>query len=143
MVMSVQPMTVTPVVDWQNVTASTGAVTHASPQTAQPPTENDRHAFAELMGAPASTAAKLEPGAAFSVPSMIEQFAATQNADMRELLQSTRDLVKAAPNLSLSEMMAFGNETTMKIAVTTTQYSAAGNLAKSASKGVETLMRNQ
>lgn len=106
--------------------------------------EADRQAFASLMQSPSQqNVARLDPGHRGAVPSMIEQFAATQNADMRELLQSTRDLIKAAPHLSMSEMMAFGNEITMNIAVTTTQFNAAGNFGKSASKGVETLMRNQ
>lgn len=143
MVMSVQPMVVTPVMDLHAASPTTAPDTRNAPDSFQQPAESDRDAFAALMRTPSSTAARLEPGAPMSMPSMIEQFAATQNSDMRELLQSTRDLVKAAPNLSLSEMMAFGNETTMKVAVTTTQYNVAGNLSKSASKGVETLMRNQ
>jgi hypothetical protein len=147
MVTPVVSMPVSPPVDW-NGTASFGAPpgaagTNGMNQAFGQPLEADRQAFAALMQAPASSVARLEPGSKVAAPSMLEKFAATQNADMRELLQSTRDLVKAAPNLSMSEVMAFGNELTMNIAVTTTQYNVAGNFAKSASKGVETLMRNQ
>jgi hypothetical protein len=147
MVTPVVPMSISPPVDW-NGTASFAAPPgtaggNDTGQSIAQPAEADRQAFASLMQSPASSVARLEPGSKVAAPSMLEKFAATQNADMRELLQSTRDLVKAAPNLSMSEVMAFGNEMTMNIAVTTTQYNVAGNFAKSASKGVETLMRNQ
>lgn len=138
MVMPVAPMVISSGIDWSSMAQQPG-----SGVPAQQPTEADRHDFAALMQNPSPNAARLEPGAAVTAPSMIEHFAATQNADMRELMQSTRDLVKAAPSMSMSEVMAYGNEMTMNIAVTTTQYNVAGNLAKSASKGVDTLMRNQ
>ena len=121
------------------------------PSAGDPAAENqasdaERNAFSSLMQSPGHrTIAKLDPASppGTPVPSLIEKFAVTQNADMRDLLQSARDLVKAAPKMSFSEITAFGNEMTMSLAVTTTQFNVAGNLGKSASKGVETLMRNQ
>lgn len=143
MVTPVAPMTVSPPMDWSSLGAFSAPPGQAGGSTGNMATEADRQAFASLMQAPSSNVARLEPGTRISAPSMVEKFAASQNADMRDLLQSSRDLLKAAPNLTMGEMMAFGNEMTLNLAVTTTQYQVAGNCAKSASKGVETLMRNQ
>jgi hypothetical protein len=104
----------------------------------------DKEAFSALMASsPGGTVLKLDPVSRTGAPSMIEQFAATQNADMRDLLQSGRDMLQMAPHMSMAEVVAFGNEMTMKIAITTTQFNVAGNFGKSAGKGIETLMRNQ
>lgn len=106
--------------------------------------EADKVEFSALMSSNANgTVLKIDPVSSTGAPSMIEKFAATQNADMRDLLQSGRDMLQMAPHMSMAEVVAFGNEMTMKIAITTTQFNVAGNFGKSAGKGIETLMRNQ
>ncbi len=158
---------------------SVGGPTPLNAEASHQASEADKNSFASMMQSPSThNVARFEPATHVSSPSMVEKFAATQNAamkaqkaheaatalafadyktttdaklavaakeiaDMRELLQSTRDLVKAAPHLSMNEMAAFGHEMTLNFAITTTQFNVASNIGKTASKGVDTLMRNQ
>ena len=100
--------------------------------------------FAAMMRSPSiDNVASLAPGMPGVAPSMLERFAATQKGNMQQLFESSRDLMKASPSMSMAEIMAHGNEFTMNMALTTTQFTLATTVGKSAGKGIDTLMKNQ
>lgn len=108
------------------------------------PSASDASLFASMMQSKdVSNVAQLSKPSAASGPSMIEKLAIGQVADLRDLVQSTRDLVAASPNMSMVEMISAGNEMTLKMTVTTTQFSIASAIGKSAGSGFQTLMKNQ
>ena len=74
---------------------------------------------------------------------MIEKLAIRQVEDMKDMVQSNRDLLNAAPGMSMAEIVAAGNEMTLKMTMTTTQFSIAAAIGKSAGSGFQTLMKNQ
>ena len=104
----------------------------------------DKLAFAEMMRAPdVQTVASLLPASQVQPPSLLEQMARTQNLEINDVFQASRDIMKMAPHMSMTEMAAYGSEVTMNMTIATTQFSLAASFGKSAGKGVDTLMRNQ
>lgn len=90
-----------------------------------------------------SSVVRLAPASANSSPSIIERIASTQNAELRDVFQSTREMMQAAPYMTTSEMVSVGNEMSLKVALTTMQFTVAASFGKSASTAVQTLMKNQ
>lgn len=108
------------------------------------PSASDASLFASMMQSKdVSNVAQLSKPSSASGPSMIEKLAIGQVADMRDLVQSTRDLLRDMPNMSMAEMVAAGSEMTLKMTMTTTQFSMASAIGKSAGSGFQTLMKNQ
>ena len=90
-----------------------------------------------------SSVVRLAPASANSSPSIIERIASTQNAELRDVFQSTREMMQAAPHMTTSELVSVGNEMSLKVALTTMQFTVAASFGKSASTAVQTLMKNQ
>lgn len=90
-----------------------------------------------------SSVLKLTPASGSSAPSIVEKLASTQNAQLQDVFQSTREMVHAAPYMTTSEMVSAGNEMSLKIAMTTMQFTVAASFGKSSSTAVQTLMKNQ
>ena len=112
--------------------------------TGSVPSASDASLFASMMQSKdISNVAQLSAPASATGPSMIEKLAVGQVADLRDLVQSTRDLVSASPTMSMVEMVAAGGEMTLKMTMTTTQFSIAAAIGKSAGSGFQTLMKNQ
>ena len=104
----------------------------------------DQETFAAMMRTPeVQTVASLMPAAQVPPPSLLEQMARIQNGEMRDVYQSSKDLLHLAPNMSMAEMTAYSNEVNMHMTIATMQFSLAATFGKSAGKGVDTLMRNQ
>lgn len=108
------------------------------------PNASDASLFASMMQSKdVSNVAQLSKPSIASGPSMIEKLAVGHVADMRDLVQSSRDLIKDMPNMSMAEMVVAGSEMTLKMTMTTTQFSMASAIGKSAGSGFQTLMKNQ
>lgn len=108
------------------------------------PSALDASLFASMMqSTDVSNVAQMSKASSASGPSMIEQLASGHITDLRDLVQSTRDLVSASPNLSMAEIVAAGSEVTLKMTITSTQFSIASAVGKSAANGFQTLMKNQ
>lgn len=105
---------------------------------------SDASLFASMMQSKdVSNVAQLSAPSTATGPSMIEKLAIGQVADLRDLVQSTRDLVSASPTMSMAEMVAAGGEMTLKMTITTTEFSIASAIGKSAGSAFQTLMKNQ
>lgn len=123
---------------------STGATSGRGIDAGPVSSASDASLFASMMQSKdISNVAQLSAPSGATGPSMIEKLAAGQVADLRDLVQSTRDLVRASPTMSMVEMVAAGGEMTLKMTLTTTQFSIAAAIGKSAGSGFQTLMKNQ
>lgn len=112
--------------------------------SAAAPSNSDASLFASMMQSKdVSNVAQLSKPSDTSSPSMIEKLAIRQVEDMKDMVQSNRDLLNAAPGMSMAEIVAAGNEMTLKMTMTTTQFSIAAAIGKSAGSGFQTLMKNQ
>ena len=105
---------------------------------------DDAALFSSMMNSrDYSSVVKLAPSSSSTAPSIVERLASTQNAELRDVFQSTREITQIAPYLTTSEMVGVGNEMSLKIALTTMQFTVAASFGKSASTSVQTLMKNQ
>jgi hypothetical protein len=111
------------------------------------PSAQDAASFASLMQSPdVSNVAQLTPVSHADKtggPSIIEKIATVQTENMRDLFQSSRDFISAVPHMSMAEVMSTGSDMSLKIAVSSTQFTIATAVGKSASGAVSTLMKNQ
>lgn len=104
----------------------------------------DKQDFASLMkgfGADPSTQSTLKSKA--HDPSFLEKFATVQKDNMQSLFQRSKDMLSAAPGMSLDELSMASVDFKINLAITTTQFQVATSVGKNAGKGVDTLMRNQ
>jgi len=115
----------------------------ASIPTAQPASEIDKQDFAAMLRGVSAGPGGQATGAKPHEPSFLEHFASVQTANMKGVLQNSRDMLKQAPNMSLEEMVAFGADFKLNMTIATTQFQVATSVGKSAGKGIDTLMRNQ
>lgn len=111
------------------------------------PSAHDAASFASLMQSPdVSNIAQLTPASHAEKaggPSIIEKIATNQSDNMRDLFQSSRDFISAVPHMSMAEVVSTGSDMSLKIAVSSTQFTIASSVGKSASGAVSTLMKNQ
>lgn len=111
-------------------------------QSADRPHDSDQ--FAALMQPHTLLRAQnINPQLSALKTSLLEKLSGRQVADMRDLFQSSKELVSMSPNLSMSEIAAAGNEMTLKIAMTSTQFTISAAVSKSGSSAIQTLMKNQ
>lgn len=121
-----------------------GAPASLPPGLSKPPSEVDKQDFASMMKGFGADPAMQAGGAQKPHDvSFLEKFASVQHANMQNMMQSSRDMVRAAPGMKLEELAMASIEFKLNLAVTTTQFQIATSVGKSAGKGVDTLMRNQ
>ncbi|MES2831673.1 MAG: hypothetical protein V4695_06750 [Pseudomonadota bacterium] len=124
--------------------AAPGLPSAPGASAAKPVPEADKQDFASMMkgfGGNSLPDANAKPHA--HEPSILEKFATVQHDNMKNMMQSSRDMVRAAPNMKLDELAMASIEFKLNMSVTTMQFQVATSVGKSAGKGVDTLMRNQ
>lgn len=124
--------------------SATGAPMSPGANSSKPVSEIDKQDFASMMkGFGADPVSQANAKQQAHEPSMLEKFASVQHDNMKNMFQSSRDMVKAAPGMKLEELAMASIEFKLNMSVTTMQFQVATSVGKSAGKGVDTLMRNQ
>lgn len=130
-----------------NVSGANATTTAHDMSSDKKPSAHDAASFASLMNSPdVSNVAQLTPASHADKaggPSIIEKIATNQTDNMRNLFQSSRDFISAVPHMSMAEVVSTGSDMTLKIAMSSTQFTIASSVGKSASGAVSTLMKNQ